>query len=215
MRWRNRDRCRNRRPFQSWSPPASVRSPDAHPRSNRFQNTAYTFPRSAFKINLLSAFCAGLSMWNPRAGGEKILEPSMGVGNFGSPPAWAGKSRMGHELESAIRWNPRVGGEKPNSRRMSSCRVGSPPHRRGKVLATIGHNLNTGITPAWAGKSCCGTSCSAGRRDHPRVGGEKGIGACTPMQRWGSPPRGRGKGLYGGAAGLIIGITPAWAGKRH
>ena len=25
-------------------------------------------------------------MWNPRVGGEKILEPSMGVGNFGSPP---------------------------------------------------------------------------------------------------------------------------------
>lgn len=30
-------------------------------------------------------------MWNPRVGGEKILEPSMGVGNFGSPPRGRGK----------------------------------------------------------------------------------------------------------------------------
>ena len=30
-------------------------------------------------------------MWNPRTGGEKILEPSMGVGNFGSPPRGQGK----------------------------------------------------------------------------------------------------------------------------
>ena len=31
-------------------------------------------------------------MWNPRVGGEKILEPSMGVGNFGSPPRGRGKA---------------------------------------------------------------------------------------------------------------------------
>ena len=64
--------------------------------------------------------------------GEKILEPSMGVGNFGSPPrgrgkggfpclavlhpgitpAWAGKSN-GRPKRQRRRWDhPRVGGEK-------------------------------------------------------------------------------------------------------
>ena len=33
-------------------------------------------------------------MWNPRVGGEKILEPSMGVGNFGSPPRGQGKGPL-------------------------------------------------------------------------------------------------------------------------
>ena len=34
------------------------------------------------------------------------------------------------------------------------------------------------------------------------------------MARKGSPPRGRGKDDPHGLAGLLPGITPAWAGKR-
>ncbi len=65
-------------------------------------------------------------------GGEKILEPSMGVGNFGSPPrwrgkavkfrftcglqritpAWAGKSNIDLQYISVTKDHPRVGGEK-------------------------------------------------------------------------------------------------------
>ena len=72
-------------------------------------------------------------MWNPRVGGEKILEPSMGVGNFGSPPrwrgkavkfrftcglqritpAWAGKRTLHRFHRLACRDHPRMGGEKP------------------------------------------------------------------------------------------------------
>ena len=130
--WRNRDRCRSRRPSQSWSPPASVRSPDAHPRSNRFQNTAYTFPRSVFKINLLSAFCAGLSMWNPHTCGEKTFIGLVFKHQIGSPPrgrgkvkgtgqiavrsritpAWAGKRRCISRTNTSAGDHPRVGGEK-------------------------------------------------------------------------------------------------------
>ena len=65
-------------------------------------------------------------------GGEKILEPSMGVGNFGSPPrgrgkamcrrlsalllritpAWAGKSAPAGHTAAIEQDHPRVGGEK-------------------------------------------------------------------------------------------------------
>ena len=40
---------------------------------------------------------------------------------------------------------------------------------------------------------------------------------CTGQEftNWGSPPHGRGKGVVNGRAGLLVGITPAWAGKRR
>ena len=74
--------------------------------------------------------------------------------------------------------------------------------------------MDTGITPAWAGKSYNNGHSAILHRDHPRVGGEKK----RRWKRWtrnrGSPPRGRGKGC-GGILGLRVArITPAWAGKR-
>ena len=68
-------------------------------------------------------------------GGEKILEPSMGVGNFGSPPrgrgkggksftgnmftgitpAWAGKRGRFAERKAPSWDHPRVGGEKTSN----------------------------------------------------------------------------------------------------
>ena len=71
-------------------------------------------------------------MWNPRAGGEKILEPSMGVGNFGSPPAWAGKSLFCFTAAVPIQDHPRMGEEKNIVRKASLDPDGSSPRRRGK-----------------------------------------------------------------------------------
>ena len=91
--------------------------------------------------------------------------------------------------------------------------MGSPPHRRGKVLATIGHNLNTGITPAWAGKSAKRHCTGSLWGDHPRVGGEKKRLTSLPLMHIGSPPRGRGKVQTITDHLLQQGITPAQAGK--
>ena len=66
-----------------------------------------------------------------------------------------------------------MGGEKANGNDAPDDDEGSPPHGRGKVLATIGHNLNTGITPAWAGKRLPHPQRHQAAQDHPRVGGEK------------------------------------------
>ena len=71
---------------------------------------------------------------HPRVGREKILEPSMGVGNFGSPPrgrgkilaalqlvvhtgitpAWAGKRVFLALFPVEGQDHPRMGGEKRN-----------------------------------------------------------------------------------------------------
>ena len=51
-------------------------------------------------------------------------------------------------------------------------------------------------------------------QDHPRVGGEKGGAWWIIILFLGSPPRGRGKALLLLDAGVVVGITPAWAGKN-
>ena len=70
------------------------------------------------------------------------------------------------------------------------------------------------ITPAWAGKSCRTSQHGSWGRDHPRMGGEKPFLFYGGSSDSGSPPRGRGKALLLLDAGVVVGITPAWAGKR-
>ena len=50
-------------------------------------------------------------------------------------------------------------------------------------------------------------------KDHPRVGGEKGLDGVPTGSGLGSPPRGRGKGGLPCRPHLGRGITPAQAGK--
>ena len=47
------------------------------------------------------------------------------------------------------------------------------------------------------------------------MGGEKVTGLAAPTIEPGSPPRGRGKGVRRLRFCDVLGITPAWAGKRH
>ena len=85
---------------------------------------------------------------------------------------------------------------------------------RGKAGFLRPSSFLTGITPAYAGKSqteFCGTTS---KRDHPRVCGEKFAHVSVPNRVVGSPPRMRGKVLFVLEKAVIIGITPAYAGKR-
>ena len=74
-------------------------------------------------------------------------------------------------------------------------------------------SVGTGITPAWAGKRRCTRLDAGHRRDHPRVGGEKIKAAARVGRCAGSPPRGRGKVRFVLLLAVLVGITPAWAGK--
>ena len=84
---------------------------------------------------------------------------------------------------------------------------------RGKGSGTLPHYDHQGITPACAGKSLKLSSRTTGRRDHPRVCGEKVNLEAGVCRVWGSPPRMRGKGQSGGRGLPGVGITPAYAGK--
>ena len=86
---------------------------------------------------------------------------------------------------------------------------------RGKDFHRSGFQTSDRITPAWAGKMRTGRQCRGLGWDHPRVGGEKVYRPTADPNNRGSPPRGRGKGTEFLPLEVLLGITPAWAGKRH
>ena len=86
---------------------------------------------------------------------------------------------------------------------------------RGKGPGTLPGMVVIGITPAYAGKRRRRRSISSVSRDHPRVCGEKGLLGDPAAPCRGSPPRMRGKGSSSGFQLRLLGITPAYAGKRQ
>ncbi len=128
-------------------------------------------------------------------------------------PAWAGKSIQRHTACSAVQDHPRMGGEKGSMLSNLPVSSGSPPHGRGKVMQVCIATGLRGITPAWAGKRILTKVRIVSDKDHPRMGGEK-PSSKPPWIPWtGSPPHGRGKGLWMPCPLPLPGITPAWAGK--
>ena len=91
---------------------------------------------------------------------------------------------------------------------------GSPPHVRGKDDRQLILCVCLGITPACAGKSAISAERARRNKDHPRMCGEKYCWTLIACLNWGSPPHVRGKVLATQPQYLILGITPACAGKR-
>ena len=86
---------------------------------------------------------------------------------------------------------------------------------RGKALPTGVGGCCGRITPAYAGKSGLKGKPLLAREDHPRLCGEKFRHARWNASGRGSPPPMRGKVGMGVDESEKMGITPAYAGKRH
>ena len=84
---------------------------------------------------------------------------------------------------------------------------------RGKVVKAFVVAFCIGITPAHAGKSENRAVVMNFIGDHPRTCGEKTVRLSFLACRVGSPPHMRGKGYIFATACVLIGITPAHAGK--
>ena len=106
-------------------------------------------------------------------------------------------------------------GEKLSAQFFRRPALGSPPRVRGKAYLNTGTSAAPGITPACAGKSETVRPCSLSSWDHPRVCGEKVLDIAPSSPRKGSPPRVRGKVKFRLLKLLLVGITPACAGKRR
>ena len=150
---------------------------------------------------------------SPPRGRGKGLTASASWTSTGITPAWAGKRRQDVKGYSRVWDHPRVGGEKLGKISAPNIGQGSPPRGRGKEYAQKAAVATGGITPAWAGKSLGHAVAQGCTRDHPRVGGEKGVPNLVVNRMPGSPPRGRGKDREGLHRHQKRGITPAWAGK--
>ena len=129
-------------------------------------------------------------------------------------PAYAGKSFTRELLLIVSRDHPRVCGEKNGENGLTFHQMGSPPRMRGKVGWSAERSRPEGITPAYAGKSFLRSSSQLLNGDHPRVCGEKGLATKWTRGGRGSPPRMRGKVDVSSPAFWLLGITPAYAGKR-
>ena len=143
----------------------------------------------------------------------KALENGGGSLDVRITPACAGKRQALAKALSRSRDHPRMCGEKESARPARPAAWGSPPHVRGKECINGAGKLPIGITPACAGKSPWALRRPGGRRDHPRMCGEKSMKSTLRKVALGSPPRMRGK--VGRTLYLVAGerITPAYAGK--
>ena len=151
---------------------------------------------------------------HPRVCGEKTSSTIKLLAGGGITPAYAGKSQWPTYRHVHTRDHPRVCGEKLVERNNPNPVMGSPPRMRGKVAEQSKDVVQTGITPAYAGKSRHQHRPADEGRDHPRVCGEKSVVKMKNTLNEGSPPRMRGKGVCLSAGGIHVGITPAYAGKR-
>ena len=97
--------------------------------------------------------------------------------------------------------------------RGKSATGGSPPPMRGKGRGHYCALMQSGITPAHAGKSIALKSARNRAQDHPRPCGEKMDTATLGLQEKGSPPPMRGKGDAAIWTLCAMRITPAHAGK--
>ena len=114
--------------------------------------------------------------------------PLCGLPCIGITPAYAGKSQPWRSY-SQRRWDhPRVCGEKRPAVDGKRPLRGSPPHVRGKVKDPVPVSALVGITPACAGKRSAQAGAPAGRRDHPRVCGEK-FNSGSMLKQMGDHPR--------------------------
>ena len=129
-------------------------------------------------------------------------------------PACAGKSCNLSGVLCQFRDHPRVCGEKNSIFCPVFSVTGSPPRVRGKAPRPSPSRPSRRITPACAGKRPRFLWQPGRLWDHPRVCGEKPRFCGQADLVRGSPPRVRGKGWRTVAEALMIGITPACAGKR-
>ena len=110
---------------------------------------------------------------HPRVCGEKPGPALSQRPPPGSPPRMRGKVGILNPAHSVFRDHPRVCGEKSSARVFLWKGIGSPPRMRGKVSSCCVCGWAARITPAYAGKSAPPFLQISGKKDHPRVCGEK------------------------------------------
>ena len=144
---------------------------------------------------------------------EKLCASVIGSDKAGITPACAGKTRL-VIVKQLNNWDhPRVCGKNWLKTRFPTPAMGSPPRVREKLLHFTMDSMKTRITPACAGKTQSVPSSLRRPRDHPRVCGKNALMLGIVLTTIGSPPRVREKLACIWNLKIVLGITPACAGK--
>ena len=180
----------------------------------RFKNGQITrdHPRVCGEKWLNFSRCSFIMGSPPRVRGKGFCSSAL-TSFFGITPACAGKRVSPLSRNRGHGDHPRVCGEKLAMLDEIYHAMGSPPRVRGKGPPQLLRCGVKGITPACAGKSLTIQKMTTRSRDHPRVCGEKNTTRHLFRRCLGSPPRVRGKVGRHKPNAVILGITPACAGK--
>jgi len=134
----------------------------------------------------------------------------------GNTPACAGKSHRLPILIHRDRKYPRVRGEEHRGQHERELAWEIPPRARGRVMRMMISALLQGNTPACAGKRRPVAAAVWPAGKYPRVRGEEKRMIDQADSRLEIPPRARGRVSRSCFLSLLIGNTPACAGKsRH
>ena len=137
------------------------------------------------------------------------------IADAGITPADAGKTFCHHKAEDCGWDHPRGCGENMQGSCDDAFGKGSPPRMRGKPAPATEKQKNMRITPADAGKTLQAADLAENPEDHPRGCGENPNDEPVPLHTAGSPPRMRGKRVWGYRTTFPSRITPADAGKTQ
>ena len=107
-------------------------------------------------------------------------------------PAYAGSTPGRRWCDPPPTDHPRIRGEHSVVTVTPFSSMGSSPHTRGAPTAPISRRRHSGIIPAYAGSTPCGTRILTVDRDHPRIRGEHGIPKIRATEMTGSSPHTRG-----------------------
>ena len=171
-------------------------------------------PRACGENRSSCAFTFAVSGSPPRVRGKHTEVRLTGV-LYGITPARAGKTRGALPRTAANADHPRACGENAGRLVVLWPSVGSPPRVRGKPKRRRSCARRSRITPARAGKTSTSRLLRKCPKDHPRACGENALPSERPLFAQGSPPRVRGKLLFGWQTHYFCRITPARAGKTR
>ena len=128
-------------------------------------------------------------------------------------PACAGKTDLSDKTALPVWAHPRVCGENVRMSDEKGPIAGSSPRVRGKPLRGPRGSSCERLIPACAGKTKNNDTVSVYAWAHPRVCGENGKYAGSPVLKSGSSPRVRGKPTRALDQVTINRLIPACAGK--
>ena len=152
--------------------------------------------------------------WNyPRSRGEESVRFATAQVARGITPARAGKRGLLLQRRVPQRNYPRSRGEEHSWLLAGFATVELPPLARGRVPRITSFWIQTGITPARAGKRPTPKISASSERNYPRSRGEEYPAMNTMSWLPELPPLARGRECLEDDEEMTAGITPARAGK--